>query len=482
MTAGAAAAAGEAELPPRFAGRLGGAAAAWIALVDAALWWIYYRPARKVLFLDEWQYLWSSDSILLGQSGNPYLIWPPAQAALLAWLRRALGDLGPAILAMQLWHTALVALTAVLVGDLARRVTGSRAAGAAAGLLFLAHPSMLAFSHYLFAEAPFLALLVVSLWLPARFRERPRALPGAAAVAGAAWGASLLFKSAAVYGWPLWLLLLRPPAPLRPFGAWLPRLALHAALFLAVGLAVTVPARLDSWREHGEWAIADTSVFGLWVGVHERWRSDAYLDENGRLLGEYLASADGPAERREIYRRKLREWVAERGPWAIFAEKVALQPYRLLSAKTNLVTQLPGPQCRGHLPSYREPRPALVALLRLGSDALHALTLAGFAFGLALWPYWRHAVTWVLVGLLGYFAAMFFVGHVESRYAYWIWPLLAVFAGWFATRLAGRLTGGAPIAGRAAPSAGLRWTGGAVLAVLLVWFAFAGPYLDRMCT
>lgn len=479
MSAGAAAH-GPADLPPRAARRLGWAALAWIALVDAALWWIYYRPARKELFLDEWQYLWSSESILLGWSVNPYLIWPPAQSALLAWLRRTLGDLGPAILAMQLWHSALVVLTAVLVADLARRATASRAAGAAAGLLFLAHPSMLAFSQYLFAEAPFLALVVLSLWLPARFRERPRALPWAAAAAGAAWGASLLFKSAAVYGWPLWLLLLRPAAPSRPVRAWLPRLALHAALFLAVGTAVTVPARLDSWREHGEWVIADTSVFGLWVGVNEKWRSDVYLDENGRMLGEYLASAESPAERREIYRRKVRERVAERGLWEVFVEKVALQPYRLLSAKTNFVSQLPGPACRGHLPSYKEPRPSLVAFLRLGSDALHALTLAGFAFGLVLWPFWRNVITWVLVGLLGYFAAMFFVGHVESRYAFWIWPILAVFAGWFAVRLVGRLAGGAPIAG-AVPHARLRWAAGAGLAALLVWFGFAGPYLDRMC-
>ncbi|HEX6202903.1 MAG TPA: phospholipid carrier-dependent glycosyltransferase, partial [Thermoanaerobaculia bacterium] len=363
MTAGPATAeplAGAAGLRPQLARRLGWAAVAWIALVDAALWWIYYRPAPKELFLDEWQYFWNSESLLLGQSGNPYLIWPPAQGELLAALRRALGDLAPAILAMQLWHTVLVLGVAVIAGDLARRVSGSRTVGAAAGLLFLAHPSMLAFSQYLFADSPYLAFLLLSVWLPVRFRGRPRASPWAAAAGGAAWGTSLLFKSAGAYAWPLWLLVLRPPAPLRPLRGWLPRLALHAALFLAVGMAVTLPARLDSWREHGEWVIADTSVFSLWVGVNEKWRSDVYLDENGIMLGEYLASAESPAERREIYRRKVRERVAERGLWAVFVEKVALQPYRLLSAKTNFVSQLPGPACRGHLPSYEEPRPSLV--------------------------------------------------------------------------------------------------------------------------
>jgi hypothetical protein len=98
-----------------------------------------------------------------------------------------------------------------------------------------------------------------------------------------------------------------------------------------------------------------------------------------------------------------------------------------------------------------------------------------------LWPHWRNVVTWVLVGLLAYYAAVFFVGHVESRYAFWIWPLLYVFAGWFAVRVAGRLAGGPAIA-PAAAHARPRWAAGAVLATLLVWFAFAGPYLDRMCS
>jgi hypothetical protein len=339
---------------------------------------------------------------------------------------------------------------------------------------------MLAYSQYLFAEPPFLALVLLALWLPARFRDRPGALPWAAA-AGALWGASLLFKSGAAHAWPLWLLLLRPPAPLRPLRGWLPRLALHGALFLAAGFLVTVPERLESWRVHGDPVIADTSVFSLWVGLHDRWRSDAYLDDNGIRLAEYLASAESPAERRRLYRRRVRDAVAERGLLPIFVDKVALQPFRLLSAKTNLVTQLPGPACRGHLPSYRDPSPALVALLTLGSHALHAATLVAFAFGLFLWARWRQVVTWVLVGLLAYFSAVFFVGHVEARYAFWIWPVLCVFAGWFVVHVVARLRSGAPLVDPGRGSA-LRWAAAAGFALLLVWFAFAGPHLDRMCT
>lgn len=354
----------EIALPAPLGRRAAALGVAWIALVDAALWRIYYHPAAKEPYLDEWQYRWSSDLILLGGPASPKLIWPPATGQILAALRRWLGDLPPAILAMQLLHTALLGLCAVL--------------------------------------------------------------------------------------------------------------------FLAAGMLVTVPARLESWRFHGDWVIADSSTFGLWVGLHDRWRSDAYLDDTGQRLAEYLEISESPAERRRLYRQRVRDRVEERGLLPIFVDKMAMQPFRLLSAKTNLITQLPGPACRGHLPSYRDPPPALGGFLTLGSHALHAATLAAFAFGLVLWPRWRHVVPWMHLGLLAYFSAVFFVGHVEGRYAFWFWPMLCVFAGWFAVHVVARLRSGAPLLDPGRRS-GLRWAAGAVLALLLVWFAFAGPHLDRMC-
>lgn len=468
--------------PPATLARRGGLlAAGWIVLLYAVLWWIYWHPAAKELFVDEWQYFWYSENVRLGRPVNPDLIWPPGQALLLAAFRRLFGDLAPAIVAMQLLHTVLLLAVAALTADLGRRATGSRTAGAAAGLLLLAHPSMLAFSHYLFAEPAFLALLLLALWLPAACRGRPRKAAWAAAAAGAAWGLTQVFKSGAAYAWPLWLILLRPPAPLRPLRGWLPRLAFQAALFLAAGGLVTVPARLESWRLHRDPVIADSSPFGMWVGLHEQWRSDAYKDTTGRLLAEYFASAETPAERRSLYRRRIRAEVAERGLLDVLRYKLAYQPYRLLNAKTNLVTQLPGPVCRGHNPRYRDPPAPAVAGLVLASHGMHLATLTAFAFGLAFWRRWREPTTWVLLGLLGYFAAVFFVGHAESRYALWIWPLLCVFAGGFVVQLAACTGRGARLLA-SARRPGLRWAAGALLAALLAWWAFAAPYLDRMCT
>lgn len=466
--------------PPRRAVLVGGLA--WVALVDAVLWWIYYRPAPKQLFLDEWQYVWTAGAIQAGGPASTYLIWPPGQATVVAWAMRALGGLEPAILAIQLWQTALLGLSACLLADLGRRLTGSRAAGAAAGLLLVAHPGVLAFSQYLFAEVSHLALWLLALWLPLRWREGGAGRL-AAAGAGAAWGAALLFKSLLGAAWPLWIPILRRSGPLRPVRAWLPALAVDLALFLGVGLAVTVPARLDNLERFGEAKIADASAFGLWIGLTDTRRSDAWQDRTGLELREYLDSSPSTAERREIYLERSRRRVAERGPWAVVRDKLGTQYFRLLSAKTNLITQLPGDLCRGHLPTYRDPPPSAVAFLTLASHGVQLLTLAAFAFGLALWRRWRHPLALAAGGLLAYQFAVYFVLHAVSRYAVQLWPILCLFAGWFLAALAARRHDpGEPAAAGLAVAGGLRWALGALLALLLAWFAFAGPYLDRMCS
>ncbi len=300
--------------------------------------------------------------------------------------------------------------------------------------------------------------------------------------AGAAWGAALLFKSLLGPVWLLWIPILRRSGPFRPVRAWLPALAVDLALFLGVGFAVTVPARLDNLERFGEAKVADASAFTLWIGLTATWRSDGWQDRNGLELRAYLDSSPSTAERREIYVARSRRLVAERGPWAVVRDKLGRQYFRLLSAKTNLVTQLPGDLCRGHLPTYRDPPPSAVAFLTLASHGVQLLTLAAFAFGLALWRRWRHPLALTLGGLLAYQLAVYFVLHAESRYALQLWPILCVFAGWFLAALAARRDLGAPAATGLAATGRLRWALGALLALLLAWFAFAGPYLDRMCS
>ncbi len=98
--------------------------------------------------------------------------------------------------------------------------------------------------------------------------------------------------------------------------------------------------------------IADSSIYNLWVGLTDRWRVDYVEDMGGPTLAEFLASGTTPDERNAVYRRKVEDLVAERGIARVAADQLERQYFRLFSAKTPLVSQLPGPACAGHLSVY----------------------------------------------------------------------------------------------------------------------------------
>src|SRR6185312_9768587 len=104
------------------------------------------------------------------------------------------------------------------------------------------------------------------------------------------------------------------------------------------------------------------------------------------------------------------------------------QYFRLFSAKTPLLSQLPGAACAGHLSAYRTPA-WLTRTLTVASDLAHALILAAAAFGLARWRRrggrGAQALWLVLVLFAAYQFALFAFIHVKARF---LLPLLP-FAG-----------------------------------------------------
>jgi hypothetical protein len=248
---------------------------------------------------------------------------------------------------------------------------------------------------------------------------------------------------------------------------------LVVAFALGIGV-VTAPALLHGWREYGKPMIADSSVYNLWVGLGDRWRSDYVEDMGGRTLPEFLASADTPQARNAIYLDKVRALVAERGVVDVAAAQLGRQYFRLFSAKTPLVSQLPGPACAGHLSTYAAP-PSLASALRWGNDAFHALILAAAAFGIAAWRRRPDRLLLVLALFAGYQLALFALIHVKARFLLPLLPFLCGFAGSFLVALRRRRVDDA------IALTPLRLAIGAVLAALLLFLAFAGPVLDRLC-
>jgi hypothetical protein len=458
------------------------AAAAFLLLFAASqalLWGAWYSGGGKRLIGDEQHYQDSALAILAGGDWMAGTIWPPLQPLLLAAVYALFGT---HILAVQVLQTVLLIGCAALMRDLWRQLGGSVAAANTGAALFLLHPGIVAFAHWLWPELPHLFVLLAALCLLARTPAVPRAL-----AAGACVGLAILAKSLLSPFWPL--LLLTFATRERPFRLGNVLVWRAAAAFLfGLGL-VTAPALLHGWREHGRPMIADSSVYNLWIGLTDRWRSDYVQDQGGATLPAFLASAPTPQQRNAIHLERVRTLVAERGVVPLLADQLGRQYFRLFSAKTPLSSQLPGAACAGYLSAYTTP-PWLTRVLASANDSAHALMLAAAAFGLAGWR-WRRGrgiadvaeerrrrLQLLVALLVAYQLALFLLVHVKARFLLPLTPVLCGLAGSWLAALRARLGGTREDAIAFMP---LRLAVGTVLAALLLVLAFAGPALDGAC-
>ena len=433
---------------------------ALFALSQAALWLAAYAAGAKTLVGDEQGYQATALSILAGGDWMPGSIWPPLQPL---WLALLYALFGVHVWVAQLAQTLLFVASAGLLRDFWRRLGGSVAAANGAAALFLLNPATAAYAHWLWPETIHLFLLLAALCLLARLR---------AFAAGLAVGFAILAKSLLSVFWPAFLLAFVQRGQ--------PRKGLRLAVAFGLGLGlVTAPALWHGWREYGKPMIADSSIYNLWVGLTDRWRSDYVEDTGGLTLPAFLASGATPQQRNSVYLDKVRRLVDERGVPALRADQLGRQYFRLFSAKTPLVSQLPGPACAGHLSSYHSP-PWLTRGLIATNDLFHALILAAAAFGIAGWCR-RPDRLLALVGLFAaYQFALFALIHVKARFLLPLLPFLCGFAASAIIALRQRVMPDQRDA-VAVSFTPLRAALGFVLAAVLLFLAFAGPALDHLC-
>lgn len=446
-----------------------------LALSQGLLWYAYYGHGAKALIGDEQVYQETALSILLGGAWMPGTIWPPLQPLLMAATYAVFGS---HLLSVQVLQTLLFFGCAALLRDLWRHLGGSVAAANLAAALFLLNPANAAYAQWLWPEIPHLFLLLAVFCLLARVASPVRAF-----AAGAGIGLAMLAKSLLSAFWPAFLLVFLRRE--RPFVR-----VRHAALCVLGMALVTAPALLHGWRETGRPMIADSSIYNLWVGLGDRWRSDYVADMGGVTLPAFLASGSTPQERNAVYLDKVQGLVADRGVVTLLGDQLSRQYFRLFSAKTPLVSQLPGAACAGHLSVYRSP-PWLTRTLVVLNDSFHVLMLVAAAFGIACWRRLNRPMVLVLL-FFAYQLALFMVLHVKARFLFPMVPFLCGFAGSFLSSVwSGRvvasvarhpsLLAGGGIVPTTLQFSPQRLIAGASLAALLLFLAFAGPVLDHLC-
>lgn len=440
------------------------AALALLAASQALLWWAWYGQGPKQLIGDEGAYLAAAQTILAGGPWHASTIWPPLQPLLIA---AVLALAGPHLIAVQLLQTAMLIGCAALLRSLWRRIDGRVAAANLAAALFLINPGTAAYAHWLWPEVVHLLLILTLL----RLLASDALQPARAALAGACLGLALLAKSLLAGFWPVLLLAFAGRDRRRA------RLLAAAAFLLAAG-CVTAPAWIQGWRDYGKPMIADSSVYNLWIGLTDRWRSDYVQDMGGVTLPAFMASGDTPAARNAATWAKIDALIAERGLLPIVLDQLGRQYFRLFNAKTPLVSQLPGPACAGHLSAYRT-APWLTATLTAANGLLHSLILAAAAFGLIAWRRRPDRIGWLLALFAAYQLALMLPLHVKARFLFPLLPLLCGLAASWLASLARRHA--ADTATGQIALTPLRLGAGAALAALALALAWLGPVLDGTC-
>ncbi|UXI67959.1 glycosyltransferase family 39 protein [Tahibacter amnicola] len=429
--------------------------------LQALLFGLYWGDTPKTLVGDEVSYLaWARGVAGEGPMPAPTGWWPPLQAWLLAGSLRVFGD---TLLPIQLLQSVLLLLCAALLRDLWRGCDGRVRAANAAAALFLLNPSTLGYAHWLWPEVPHLFALLLAVWLAARHSGGW----AGAAVAGAAAGVAMLAKSLLSAFWPTLALL-----------AARTRRSVLAGLACVAGvLAVTAVPLWQGWQLTGKPLIADSSAFNRVGGLTDRWRSDYVGDSVPLLAGEYFA-IDGVRERNAAFARRAEDLIHRQGLVATLSDQLGRQYFRLFNAKTLLVSQLPGPACAGFMGAYHEVGAARVTAVKILAYTSHALMLAAFALGLAVWRRWREPLVWWTALFFAYQLALYLLLHVKARFLLPMVPFMCAFGGSF---LAGIGRGDNAICPPGWAHQRLRVVIGLVLGLILLGLAFLGPLLDRSC-
>lgn len=393
-----------------------GAAAIWGALVHAVLWWLDRNPAPRSLWGDEKTYLASALRLLAGDSGWwPESLWSPLYPQFIAGLIW-LGDSLTAVAAAQ---SFLFVVTVIVLFDLVRRLTDSRAAGAIAACCCLGYPPLAAYCHYLWPEILHLFFFVTLLWILVARSDR-FAWCG---VAGVVLGLALLSKSVLLPFVPVFLVAAVWGArPARAVGA----------LLLTVGFAVaTMAPFMVAHKSHsGTAAMGNSATFNLWVGLNDVGRENFAINVVWPEYKAWVASSDHPAERDRILKRRVRELVGERGLTTVMRDQLTKQYFRLFDAGCYLTDQLPGSGVRGLARSgYLGLGPRAAGVVRAVTVGSILLLYAAASAGLMLGGCRKERWVRVLLFFLLYNLALFFWLHVKTRYRIQMLPVAFVGVG-----------------------------------------------------
>jgi hypothetical protein len=384
-----------------------------VLLLHGVLFWL--DRGSRPLVGDERRYVASAEALARGESPPADLLWPPLHARLLGFVFAATSGSKTAVIVLQ---TLLLLASALLLRDLAARLTGPGAGADLVGLLLLLHPALAAYAHAFWPEVVHLFLLIGALWILAARRDRTAWL----AALGLLLGVALLTKSLLQGFLPVILVAVAVAKPWR-------RALAHASLVAAFVVATVAPTVLSNYAREGVPVIADSARFNLWLGLTDESPRDRLDSSPRRLYLELHSKSTSFRERERILEERIRAFVAEQGVATILGRQLSRQYFRFFDKDSLLTDQLPGGVFAGAGRGYGAAPGWLVAPMRWASWAVHAAVLAAFPLGLVLFSPGHRPWAWTALAFVAYNLLIFLFLHVKSRYFLQVLPCFVLFAG-----------------------------------------------------
>lgn len=373
-----------------------------LSVVIRVWFWWWQAPAGAVQPGDPEEYYRAALHILRGgYHDTGKWLRPPLYPAVLALLFAAGGvDMRLALLG----QAALTGVGVLAFAWLGRRLFASRTVGLISALIAATFVPLASFGSVLFAEALFVALIVLSL----------AALDGAIAVggwrrallAGALFALAALTRAVALMFIPVaaLLLLALAPAPRRP---GLPaRLAAPLALLLGAALLIG-PWALRNYAVHQRLILVDTNGgISMWYGT--------VRGEEDQAAGEAAIFAlPNLADRQALAVRMTIERIREDPGFFLGRARFKVASLFLLQSRSYAVGDVVTISPRDEqiaLSAGENPRP-----LSLLADLQYVLIMLGGIAGLAFAPSWRRAAPLVLWFLFGVGLSAITVAHHRLR-------------------------------------------------------------------
>jgi 4-amino-4-deoxy-L-arabinose transferase-like glycosyltransferase len=419
---------------------------------------LYYFPAPKSLIGDEAYYYKLASALASGTPAEHIPLWPPLYANFMGAVFAVSGTTER--LMIQGVQIGLWLINAVLWYQIVQRILLSPIAASTALALFLFSPDLIVFSHFLWPETLHLFFVLCALWLMVCYSASRAALLGAGVSCGLAWLTKLLLLPfvpmlSAVF------LVLRTDLP------WRQRMVTVSLFGLALTTTV-LPTMIGNWHRHGQFIIADSAMFNLWVGLTDVERSDKDYARVGTEMGQFLRAGRDWLSRSHVYQGKIVAFVQHQGVWTTLTRQLDKQYFRLFHYQSFFTTQLPG----GTRPAYKLSEGPLTTVIRLYSYGFHAVVLATSVLGLCFlrWQPWSWPHGFAL--FIAYNLGLFLFLHVKTRYVVQFLPMLMFFSVVAVHSLA---TKSIPTATSPPPGFAVSRTRiflGAVLAVLIELIAF----------